>query len=246
MGSLVEVNYNAVHLTDIFSKTESSESDFAGKYYKSLSSIMAEYGETLSFDNRNIATGGTDMDIYPWQSKASLTPEQQKLYAVPQVFQDMIYQITKPKSVLFTGADYSHVRITHCYENLKSKITILNNIKLHYFEKCIRSSSSRFSAVEYDVISMQDLLSGKSGKFDMIELWANQVDMAHSDISIFTEILNSSGVLLICGTSDWSFLYENDTNAHPMYDVHEQLKLDDSVFVHHIPLHYGFTVVTKK
>jgi hypothetical protein len=70
--------------------------------------------------------------------------------------------------------------------------------------------------------------------------------MAHSDISLFTELLEQDGVLLICGTSDWSFLYENDTAAHPMYDLHEQLKLDDSIFVHHIPLHYGFTIVTKK
>jgi hypothetical protein len=242
----MEVNYNAVHLADIFSKTALSESDFAGQYYKHLASKMAEYGSTLSFDDRNIATGGTDMDIYPWQSKAVLTKEQQKLYSVPQVFQDMIYQMKRPKSVLFTGADYSHVRITHCFEDLKSDITILNNIKLHYFEKCIMSSSDRFSAIQYDVLSMQDLTIGNSCKFDMIELWANQADTAYMDMNLFTNLLNADGILLICGTSDWSFLYENDTAAHPMYDMHEQLKFDDSVYVHHIPLHYGFTVVTKK
>lgn len=242
----MEVNYNAVHLADIFSKTQSSEADFAGQYYKHFSSKMAEYGSTLEFDERNIATGGTDMDIYPWQSKADLTKEQQKLYSVPQVFQDMIYQIKKPKSILFTGADYSHIRITHCFENLQSEITILNNIKLHYFEKSVRPSSARFAAIQYDVISMQDLTSGKSRKFEMIELWANQADTAYMDMRIFTSLLEPNGILLICGTSDWSFLYDNDTAAHPMYDIHEQLKFDETVYVHHIPLHYGFTVVTKR
>lgn len=242
----MEINYNAVHLADIFSKTESSESNFAGEHYKHLASRMAAYGSTLNFDRRNIATGGTDMDIYPWESKAILTEEQQKVYSVPQVFQDMIYQIKRPKSVLFTGADYSWVRIIHCFENLKSDITILNNLKLHYFEKCIKTAGDRFSRVEYDVMPMQDLISGKWSKFDMIELWANQIDMVYSEASVFTDLLESGGILLICGTSDWSFLYDNDTAAHPMYDLHEQLKLDDSVFIHHVPIHYGFTVVTKK
>lgn len=242
----MDVNYNQAHLADVFSSTPSTSSDFPGAYYKYVATLMAEYSNTLTFDKRNIATGGTDMDIYPWESKADLTEAQQKVYAIPQVFQDLIYQIKKPNNVLFTGADYSHVRIIQCFEQFKSKITILNNLRLDYFEKCVKPVNQRFSQVYYEVLSMQDLVAGTSSKFDLIELWANQIDMAFSDVSQYTNLLESSGILLICGTADWSFLYENETSAHPMYDLHEQLKFDDSVYTFHVPLHYGFTVVTKK
>jgi hypothetical protein len=242
----MDVNYNQAHLADVFSNTPSTSLDFPGAYYKHVATLMADYSNSLTFDKRNIATGGTDMDIYPWESKADLTEAQQKVYAIPQVFQDFIYQIKKPNTVLFTGADYSHVRIIQCFEQFKSNITILNNLRLDYFEKCVKSINHRFSQVPYKMLSMQDFVVGNSSKFDLIELWANQVDMAFSDVSQYTNLLESSGILLICGTADWSFLYENETSAHPMYDLHEQLKFDDSVYTFHIPLHYGFTVVTKK
>jgi hypothetical protein len=242
----MDVNYNQAHLADVFSSTPSTSSDFPGAYYKYVATLMAEYSNTLTFDKRNIATGGTDMDIYPWESKADLTEAQQKVYAIPQVFQDLIYQIKKPNNVLFTGSDYSHVRIIQCFEQFKSKITILNNLRLDYFEKCVKPVNHRFSQVYYEVLSMQDFVAGTSSKFDLIELWANQIDMAFSDVSQYTNLLESSGILLICGTADWSFLYENETSGHPMYDLHEQLKFDDSVYTFHVPLHYGFTVVTKK
>ena len=92
---------------------------------------------------------------------------------------------------------------------------------------------------------MQDLLSDDCPKFDLIEVWANQVDTPLSRVDDLINALNRSGVLLVNGTSDWGFLYDNETYGHPMHDLHEELKDNDLVSVYHIPLHYGFTLVIK-
>jgi hypothetical protein len=239
-------NYNEAHLADIFSKTQSYVTDFPGAYYKYSSTKMAEYTASLDFDRRNIATGGVDMGIFPWEMHADTNERSLKTYTISQVFQDLLYQLHKPKKVLLCGVDYSSTRAIQCCEDPSVHVTFLNTILLDYFEKCVKTINNRFSSLRYDVLNMQDLESGNSPKYDLIEVWAGQIDMSFSNIDHYTSLLEDKGMLLINCTSDWAYLYDNDDSGHPMYDLHEQLKLDDSIFVYHIPLHYGFTVVTKK
>jgi hypothetical protein len=238
--------YNRAHLADFFSNTQSHVDSFPGKYYKYTSSRLAEYTSSIDFDRRNIATGGVDLSIFPWEMFADTNERSLRTYTISQVFQDLIYQLCSPRKVLICGADYSSTRIVQCCETPDMHVTLVNNTALDYFEKCVKTINKRFSDIKYETISMQDLVNGSSSKFDLIEVWANQLDTLFADVKQFTSLLSPSGVLLINGTSDWSFLYENETSAHPMYDLHEQLKFDDSVYTFHVPLHYGFTVVTKK
>lgn len=242
----MEDKYNRAHLADVFSHTQSYVDSFPGKYYKHSSSKLAEYTSSIQFDRRNVATGGVDLSIFPWEMFADTNERSLRTYTISQVFQDLIYQLCAPKRVLICGADYSSTRIIQCCENPEMHVTLLNNTSLDYFEKCVKTINNRFSNIEYDTVSMQEVVNGSSLRFDLIEMWANQVDTLFTDIQQLITLLEPSGVLLINGTSDWAFLYENDTDAHPMYDLHEQLKFDASVYTFHVPLHYGFTVVTKK
>ena len=242
----MEDKFNRAHLADLFSNTQSYTDSFPGKYYKHTSEVLANYTKAIQFDRRNIATGGVDMSIFPWEMFADTDEKVLKSYSVTQVFQDLIYKLKNPKTVLFCSAGYSSTGILQQCENHEVQVTILNSVSLDHFEKCVKTVNNRFSNIEYAVLSMDDLLSGNSNGFDMIEIWGNQVDTSFSDVSIYTSLLNKNGILLINDTSDWAFLYDNYTQAHPMYDLHEQLNADDSVFVYHVPVHYGFTVVVKR
>lgn len=242
----MEDKFNRAHLADLFSNTQSYTDSFPGKYYKHTSEILAKYTKAIPFDRRNIATGGIDMSIFPWEMFADTDGKVLKTYSVTQVFQDLIYKIKNPKTVLFCSAGYSSTAIIQQCENPEVQVTVLNSVSLDHFEKCVKTVNSRFSNIEYNVLSIDDLLNGDSTKFDMIEIWGNQLDTSFADISIYTSLLNKNGILLINDTSDWAFLYDNDTQAHPMHDLHEHLNADDSVFVYHVPVHYGFTVVVKK
>jgi hypothetical protein len=241
----MDANYNLAHLADIFSKTKSHSDDFPGKYYGYSSKLMADFAASMDFDRRNIATGGVDLAIFPWEMFEQTNERSFRTYTISQIFQDLIYGLKNPSTVLLCGPDYSSTRVVQCCES-NIKTTLLNGISLNTFEKCFKTINSRFAKLEYDVISMQEIFAGSSRKFDLIELWVNQIDMPLSQIELFINLLSDDGVILINGTSDWAFLYENDMYGHPMHDLHEQLKSNGSVFVHHIPLHYGFTIVTKQ
>jgi hypothetical protein len=242
----MENNYNKAHLADIFSKTQSYTTNFPGNYYKHSSTRMAEYTSLLEFDRRNIATGGVDMGIFPWEMHADTNERSLKTYTVSQVFQDLLYQLQNPRKVLLCGVDYSSTRVIQCCEDPAIHVTLLNTVLLDYFEKCVKTINSRFASLKYDVLNMQDLEAGWSGRYDLIEVWAHQIDMAFSDIDNYISLLEDGGMLLINCTSDWAYLYDNEGAGHPMYDLHEQLRLNDSVYTYHIPLHYGFTAVVKK
>lgn len=241
----METNYNLAKLADIFSNTPSHQDDFPGKYYGYSSKLMAEHTASINFDRRNIATGGVDMAIFPWEMFEETNERTFRTYTISQIFQDLIYGLKNPSSVLICGPDYSSTRVAQCCES-GIKTTLLNGVSLDNFEKCFTSINERFSKLEYDVLTMQDVVSGCSSRFDLIEIWANQIDMSLSWAKYFVDMLGDNGLMLINGTSDWAFLYDNDTYAHPMHDLHEELRSNDSVFVYHIPLHYGFTIVTKK
>ena len=186
------------------------------------------------------------MSIFPWEMFADTDEKVLKSYSITQVFQDLLYKLKNPKTVLFCSAAYSSTNIIQQCENPEITVTVLNSVSLDHFEKCVKTVNNRFSNIEYAVLSMNDLLAGNSNKFDMIEIWGNQLDTSFADVNVYTSLLNKGGILLINDTSDWAFLYDNDTQAHPMYDLHEQLNADESVFVYHIPVHYGFSVVVKK
>lgn len=239
-------NYNIPNLVDAFSNTQSNTPDFAGAYYKLSSTKMAEYTASLDFDRRNIATGGVDMSIFPWEMHADTNERKLRTYTISQVIQDMLYQVQKPKSVLIGMPDYSSTRVIQCSEDENMDVTILNTVHLDYFEQCVKTINQRFSKLKYDVLTMQDLSAGNSSKFDMIEIWANQVDMSLSGINDFVSLMNPNGMLLVNCTSDWAFLYDNETSSHPMFDLHDSLISNNDLYVYHIPVHYGYTVAVKK
>lgn len=242
----MEDKFNRANLADLFSNTQSYTDSFPGKYYKHTSEVLSNYTKAIPFDRRNIATGGVDLSIFPWEMFADTDEKVLKSYSITQVFQDLLYKLKNPKTVLFCSAAYSSTNIIQQCENPEITVTVLNSISLDHFEKCVKTINNRFANIDYNVLSIQDLLTGNSSKFDMIEVWGNQLDTSFSDVNTYISLLNKDGVLLINDTSDWAFLYDNATTAHPMFDLHEQLIANESVYIYHIPVHYGFSVVIKK
>lgn len=242
----MEDKFNRAHLADLFSNTQSYVESFPGKYYKHTSTILANHAKEIPFDRRNIATGGVDLSIFPWEMFADTNEKVLRSYSISQVFHDLIYKLKNPKTVLFCNPSYSSTAIIQQCEDPEVNVTILNGIALDHFEKCVKTVNARFSNINYEVLSIQDLHSSNSTKFDMIEIWGNQLDTLFADVSTYTSLLNEDGVLMINDASDWAFLYDNNTQAHPLHDLHENLKADNSVYIYHVPVHYGFTVVVKK
>ena len=122
-----------------------------------------------------------------------------------------------------------------------TSITFLNSKKFGIYEKFQRPQG-----FDYDSVTVQQLENDIDRKYDFILGWSQDVENPFLGIDVFVDRLSDGGVMVIQNTSDSVFLYQNDTQASPVWTYHQDLKSRQDCNVYHIPLFYGITVVVKR
>jgi hypothetical protein len=121
---------------------------------------------------------------------------------------------------------------------------MLNNKKTAMYEKFQKENTP----IDYSVVSHQDLEKDNcnSYMFDMIVGWSQDMENPFIPVDFYLDRLNKGGILVIQNSSDSIFLYQNDTQASPVWQYHSEIKSRKDCNMYHIPLFYGVTVVVKQ
>lgn len=197
---------------------------------------------TVGVDRRNIATGGAaDYEFVIHYPRPNLAESYGQSQWMPILLIMMIMDIAPKSRVLGLSGGLDRFRLKPFQEIFSSEIVFLNNKKLSLYEKFQKQNTP----IEYNAISQDSLLDGSAGKFGMIIGWSQDMENPFIPVDAYMEALEPGGVMVIQNTSDSVFLYQNDTQASPVWEYHETLKARHDCRVYHIPLFYGITVVVK-
>lgn len=231
-----------------FTKVQPIENyDYQGIHPCDYIEQMAEYVATLNIDMRSVATGA---DALNWSMFETLRQNPDEITAFAKnvnIFLQMIFQIAKPSSILFSNPvpminlDF----IALIASGSQTNISVVNAPILHLYEKFCKTTEP-FSSLGYTVITKSEMLSGQTPKYDMIVAYSDEIEHDMDLASAHIDCLNVGGTLLISNAGNSSVLYNtSDYKATPQAELHEFIKSDDRVAVYHIPNFIGFTVVKK-
>ena len=232
-----------------FSKTSASGMD-NHNFLKDASRKCASkiihfiFGESEA-DPRIVATGGGDLEIGGWFPFVDPPETTETSMWIPPVFQEMIFSLISPKSILVSSLDLECNRIYDAQKRFNSKVTTLNNKHLLLFEKFMKPIYGTFDNFDYDVLDVLELDESKN-KFDYITLWNMDVENHLIGTNAWLDMLAPGGVLVLQNVSDANFLYVDKTNASGIWEFHEDIKYRDDCYMYHVPLYYGFTIIKKK
>lgn len=196
----------------------------------------------VGVDKRNIATGGaSDFDFVIHLPRPALSSAIAEAQWTATMLVHILMDASPKKNILSLSAGKDRSRLKIFQDQYKSKITFLNNKKLALYEKFEYDSTP----INYSVVRMQDLESDPDCVFDMIMGWSLDFENPLLPIDFFLDRLEDKGILVIMNSSDSMFLYNNHSQATPVWEYHNDIKLRNDCNVYHIPLFYGITIVVK-
>lgn len=197
----------------------------------------------VGVDKRNIATGGaSDYEFVIHYPRPNLADSYGQSQWMPILLIQMIMDINPKKKVLGLSGGLDRFRFKPFQDMYGSEIYLLNNKKLALYEKFQYENTP----MEYGAVTTQYLEDNPDFTFDMIVGWSQDMENPFFPVDAYLDRLNDNGILIIQNTSDSVFLYQNDTQASPVWEYHNDIKIRDDCRMYHIPLFYGVTVVIKK
>lgn len=197
---------------------------------------------TIGVDRRNIATGGaSDYEFVIHYPRPNLADSYGQSQWMPILLIQMIMDIAPKRRVLALSGGLDRFRLKPFHEIFGSEIYFLNNKKLAMYEK-FQYENTPF---EYGAVTHQYLEKFPDFTFDMIIGWSQDMENPFVPVDFYVDRLSSGGVMIVQNTSDSVYLYQNDTQASPVWAYHEELKSREDCRVYHIPLFYGVTIVVK-
>lgn len=231
-----------------FSKTSASAID-RHEFLKDISRECAK--EIVDFifkeakaDPRIIAVGGGDLEIGGWFPFVNPPEKTETSMWIPVVFQEMLFSLITPKSILVSSLDMECNRIHDTQKRFGSKVTTINNKHLLLFEKFMKPKYGTFDDLTYEVIDLMEL-EKSAGKFDYITLWNMDIENQLISADEWLNLLAPGGVLVLQNVSDANFLYVEKTHASGIWEFHEDIKNREDCNMYHVPLYYGFTIIKK-
>jgi hypothetical protein len=231
-------DFSKLNYTDLKSYTEKAV------FLDSIESVKVSdfLFNVVGVDKRNIATGGaSDFDFVIHLPRPAMSSAITKAQWTAIMLVHLLMDASPKKNILSLSAGKDRCRLKSFQDEYKSKITFLNNKKLALYEKFEYESTP----MDYSVIKMQDLESNPNCVFDMIMGWSLDFENPLIPIDFYLDRLEDKGILIIMNSSDSMFLYSNHTQATPVWEYHNDLKLRNDCNVYHIPLFYGITIVVK-
>lgn len=200
---------------------------------------------TIGVDRRNIATGGaSDYEFVIHYPRPNLAGSYGESQWMPILLIQMLMDIAPKKHILALSGGLDRFRLKPFQDIYGSFIYLLNNKKAAMYEKFQYENTP----MEYDVVTHQQMEDDCCGSlvFDMIIGWSQDMENPFIPVDFYLDRLEKNGIMIIQNTSDSVFLYQNDTQASPVWEYHQDIKARDDCHMYHIPLFYGITVVVKK
>lgn len=200
---------------------------------------------TVGVDRRNIATGGaSDYEFVIHYPRPNLADSYGQSQWMPILLIQALMDIAPKKHILALSGGLDRFRLKPFQDIYGSFIYLLNNKKAAMYEKFQYEDTP----MEYDVVTHQQMEEDCCNAlvFDMIIGWSQDMENPFIPVDFYIDRLEKGGVMIIQNTSDSVFLYQNDTQASPVWEYHEDLKSRGDCNVYHIPLFYGITIVVKR
>ena len=198
--------------------------------------------ETVSVDRRNIATGGAaDYEFVIHYPRPHLADSYGQSQWMPILLIQALMDAAPKNTILALSGGLDRFRLKPFQDIYGSQIVFLNNKKFSLYEKF----QAKNTPIRYGVIKTDSLIA-RAEKFDMIVGWSQDMENPFIPVDVFVDSLNENGIMIIQNTSDSVFLYQNNTQASPVWSYHEELKSRNDCRVYHIPLFYGVTIVIKR
>ena len=198
--------------------------------------------ETVGIDRRNIATGGaSDYEFVIHYPRPNLADSYGQSQWMPILLIQALMDISPKKNVLALSGGLDRFRLKPFQDIYKSNIFFLNNKKLALYEKFQKENTP----IDYEVVTLEELESDDGIKFDMIIGWSQDMENPFLGPNFWIDRLSDNGIMIVQNSSDSVYLYQNDTNASPVWSYHEEMKRRVDCRTYHIPLFYGITVVVK-
>ncbi|GEM_PF-5022765 len=197
-----------------------------------------DYITTLNIDKRKIAVG---MDFTIWYfdvfSEESHFWNTNPAYFYAAAAHEFSFLTANPRTSLMTIPAFNTglARLM----GKKSKMTLLNNYQLNFFEKFIKDETW-----DYETVTMQEIESETGRKYDFISMCLH--DVLHNPESVihFFNMLNSGGTLMMLYTG-LDNLYTDESIYTEIYELHQILKNIPSSIVYHNPTGAAITYVIK-
>jgi hypothetical protein len=240
---------NKTVLMDIITKEVSKNSSSGLNYdYEEViadaSSAIANYKSSISVDKRVVAVGA-DLYIHLWEPwSALLDGWKERMFISAGLYAQMVLDIGKPTSTLFTTPDRHFDTVALCAER-GMEIYFLNNDSLFNFENFIRDLPSYPFNFNYNVIEFSDFIEDTSLSFDFIQMFSSDFVLDNDLIDAFVDRISSGGFGYISATNEETRLYSEDYFIEPISHILDALNAKDEVSTYHIPNAHGCQVIVK-
>lgn len=205
---------------------------------------IADYTLSLRCDKRAIATGVDATNYSPFQTLRTSDLVRNFAKSIG-AFVNSIISLASPSSILINQSVINTHMITMLHEGIGCEINIVNGPYLHLYEKFCKQNSS-LSLIPYNSYDKYEILSGITKKFDMIIVYADDIEGDLEYVDSIIGCLPVGGTLLIANSGNQGMLYNaNDYAATPQSELHDFLNSNDSLVSCHVPLFIGFSIIKK-
>ena len=198
----------------------------------------------IGVDRRNIATGGaSDYEFVIHYPRPNLADSYGQSQWMPILLIQALMDIAPKNKILALSGGLDRFRLKPFQDIYGSEIYLLNNKKAAMYE----NFQYQNTPIDYEIVTHQQLDEDNCSllKFDMIIGWSQDMENPFIPVDFYLDRLNTNGIMVIQNTSDSVFLYQNDTQASPVWEYHQDIKARSDCRMYHIPLFYGITIVVK-
>lgn len=235
---------NSVLIADNFTKEQKFTDYPADEYPCENMEEISRYVLSLNSDKRAIATGADSTNYSIFQTLRA--PAQARKFARSVgIFVDSIINLVEPQRILINQSLINNYIMPMSHRSIGAEITIMNAPYLHIYEKFSKSNPA-LAQIPYDSLTKYEIINGVDKQFEMIVVFADDIEGELDYLSAMLDMLASGGVMLIANSANQGVLYRtNDFDATPQAELHEYINNDDRFISYHIPLLVGFSIIKK-
>lgn len=235
---------NSVSIADFFTKEQKFNDYPADEYPCENMEEISLYVMSLNSDKRAIATGADSTNYSIFQTLKA--PAQARKFArAVGIFVDSMINLLEPNSILINQSLINNYIMPMSHRSIGASITIMNAPYLHIYEKFSKSNPA-LAQIPYDSITKYEILGGVDKEFEMIIVFADDIEGELDYLSAMLDMLPVGGVMLIANSANQGVLYRtSEFDATPQAELHEFVNNDNRFISYHIPLLVGFSIIKK-
>jgi len=235
---------NSVLIADNFTKEQKFTDYPADEYPCENMEEISIYVLSLNSDKRAIATGADSTNYSIFQTLRAPT-QARKFARSVSIFVDSIINLVEPQRILINQSLINNYIMPMSHRSIGAEITIMNAPYLHIYEKFSKSNPA-LAQIPYNSLTKYEIINGTDKQFEMIVVFADDIEGELDYLSAMLDMLPVGGVMLIANSANQGALYRtNDFDATPQAELHDYINNDDGFISYHIPLLVGFSIIKK-